>query len=404
MIAQGDFLRLLLAGTEERKKIFRDIFKTEPYDRFQQALKEAALDLSRQYDAANGNLKAAVREIRFDEDDALTAEARKAKTNEFPIAEAAALLETLTQRDSERYDASGAALDKLNQDLETLNEALGRAKELDSQRESLRDAGEELLQKTSALETLRAAWDKALERKPEMERLGAEVPALESRLPDYEKREALRAQKSATDAELQSAEAERVELAARLEEGEARLSERRAEREELAEAPERHARLITDKEREENACAELETLQGNLARYRDLIDRRGAQTERQSELAGALRAARERLPEAERLDKAVAALEAELPRYESLNRQEAQCREMEGRIQSDEISLKADREALRELQERVSGCRDELETLRNADAELERAQRESERLESRKTELRDLRETLTRYRDTMAEL
>ena len=29
MIAQGDFLKLLLASTEERKKIFRQIFKTQ---------------------------------------------------------------------------------------------------------------------------------------------------------------------------------------------------------------------------------------------------------------------------------------------------------------------------------------------------------------------------------------
>lgn len=30
MIAQGDFLKLLLAPTDERRKIFRRIFKTEP--------------------------------------------------------------------------------------------------------------------------------------------------------------------------------------------------------------------------------------------------------------------------------------------------------------------------------------------------------------------------------------
>lgn len=38
MIAQGDFLKLLLAKTEERSKVFRDIFHTETYRDFQELL------------------------------------------------------------------------------------------------------------------------------------------------------------------------------------------------------------------------------------------------------------------------------------------------------------------------------------------------------------------------------
>ena len=40
MIAQGDFLKLLLAPTEERKKIFRQIFKTQLYQDLQDRLKK----------------------------------------------------------------------------------------------------------------------------------------------------------------------------------------------------------------------------------------------------------------------------------------------------------------------------------------------------------------------------
>lgn len=39
MIAQGDFLKLLLASTEERKKIFQKLFHTENYGALQLALK-----------------------------------------------------------------------------------------------------------------------------------------------------------------------------------------------------------------------------------------------------------------------------------------------------------------------------------------------------------------------------
>ena len=42
MIAQGDFMKLLFSKTEERQKIFRDIFKTKPYLDIQYALKAEA--------------------------------------------------------------------------------------------------------------------------------------------------------------------------------------------------------------------------------------------------------------------------------------------------------------------------------------------------------------------------
>lgn len=41
MIAQGDFQKLLLAGTEERGAIFRQIFKTGLYQTLQAKLKDA---------------------------------------------------------------------------------------------------------------------------------------------------------------------------------------------------------------------------------------------------------------------------------------------------------------------------------------------------------------------------
>lgn len=49
MIAQGDFLKLLLAGTEERGRIFRKIFDTGCYLAFQKELKRQKLETERIY-------------------------------------------------------------------------------------------------------------------------------------------------------------------------------------------------------------------------------------------------------------------------------------------------------------------------------------------------------------------
>ena len=48
MIAQGDFLRLLFAPTEERKQIFRQLFETERYHVLQERFKELAGNLGKQ--------------------------------------------------------------------------------------------------------------------------------------------------------------------------------------------------------------------------------------------------------------------------------------------------------------------------------------------------------------------
>ncbi len=49
MIAQGDFRKLLFAGTEERSSIFRQIFGTGLYQRLQEELRAAAREQENQY-------------------------------------------------------------------------------------------------------------------------------------------------------------------------------------------------------------------------------------------------------------------------------------------------------------------------------------------------------------------
>lgn len=58
MIAQGEFLSLLLAGSAERGEIFRRVFGTDPYRRVEEVLKDEELSLKRQYeDSARGILQ-----------------------------------------------------------------------------------------------------------------------------------------------------------------------------------------------------------------------------------------------------------------------------------------------------------------------------------------------------------
>ena len=71
MIAQGDFLQLLLADTRQRAGIFRRIFSTEHFQRFQLALKDRAKQASRQYDDLKKGAEQYIAQIVCDDRDAL---------------------------------------------------------------------------------------------------------------------------------------------------------------------------------------------------------------------------------------------------------------------------------------------------------------------------------------------
>ena len=69
MIAQGDFLRLLLASTEERQKIFRQLFKTDRYEALQKQLKDEALQLERACMELRAGIQQELRAFSCDADD-----------------------------------------------------------------------------------------------------------------------------------------------------------------------------------------------------------------------------------------------------------------------------------------------------------------------------------------------
>lgn len=67
MIAQGDFLKLLFAKTEERSKIFRELFGTKLYLAFQLRMKDETAKLKQQCDDANKSILQYVDGIRCEE-------------------------------------------------------------------------------------------------------------------------------------------------------------------------------------------------------------------------------------------------------------------------------------------------------------------------------------------------
>lgn len=100
MIAQGDFLKLLLAKTEERSKIFREIFNTAPYQILQEKLKAESGRLKSLYEDKSKSILQYINGVTYDEDTEAGDTLRKIKEQKTPgsISDTMELLEEIIAR------------------------------------------------------------------------------------------------------------------------------------------------------------------------------------------------------------------------------------------------------------------------------------------------------------------
>ena len=128
MIAQGQFTRLLNATTEERSKIFRKLFRTQRYQKLQDALAEENSALTARRAALNAKLDAVLVGISYDAADP-EAEALGALSAQMPPDAVATLLEGLTARQEAAAAQAADALAALDRQLSTLQTTLGAAEQ-----------------------------------------------------------------------------------------------------------------------------------------------------------------------------------------------------------------------------------------------------------------------------------
>ena len=206
MIAQGQFTRLLNATTEERSKIFRKLFRTQRYQKLQEALAEENSALTARRTALNAKLDAVLAGISYDAADP-EAEALETLSAQMPPDAVTTLLEGLTARQEAAAAQAADALAALDRQLSTLQTTLGAAEQAERQRQEV--AGE--LAKARSTAQLESA--KASTRRKTLEALDAALTASEAEL-----------------AALADADTRRVELEAEA----ARLAQRETALNELA--------------------------------------------------------------------------------------------------------------------------------------------------------------------------
>lgn len=186
MIAQGDFLKLLLAPTKDRIEIFRHIFKTKLYSDLQNKLKQEASSLDNNCSKIRQSITQYIAGINCDESSLHCVQVSKAKNSELPIAECISLLENLLAEDSQSEEKTAEKILNIEKQADTIKlniqqgESISRAKILLEQTQAL-------LEKLSSEKiTLAAALDDENKRSVEIEKLTKDSATISAQLPEYD--------------------------------------------------------------------------------------------------------------------------------------------------------------------------------------------------------------------------
>lgn len=190
MIAQGDFLKLLLASTEERKEIFRKIFDTGRYRVLQERLKEEATVLMRRRDELSHNIRQYTTAVCCADEE----EQAEIRNGEMPVAEVTEILGDIIAEDEAAEQNVSAELSGAEEQIRELSSLLGKAEEITRAEEALAAVSGKLAQKKTETTGLVAIVEKAECRLPEMEALTEQIAFLVSEMPRYLELDDLRAE------------------------------------------------------------------------------------------------------------------------------------------------------------------------------------------------------------------
>ena len=365
MIAQGDFLKLLLAPTEDRKQIFRKIFKTDLYQRLQESLKRESAALNDRCGDVRKSVRQYIAGVRWNEESELAPQLRLAQAGQLPMEDTTALIASVLDSDKNRSVYLQEQLDGVDEQLKAIHTRLTQAQEQQRRREALAGLEQELQEGTARL--ARAEEKQALERskKPQRERLTQEITLLQADLPRYDQLEALGRKLSSQGQELEGLNRKLAQGKREQERQERALLDANREAGALKDAGEENLRLLEQKKDIAARLNGVQTYEKQLA-LRDTLEGR-------AQLLAAQRKTRqEEAEQAPSLQQRGAQLESELPGYGLLEKKREAIRALENRLSQQEQALTRKTEQEGALRLQLAEGKRELDTLADAPARKER--------------------------------
>ena len=198
MIAQGDFMKVLLSSTDERKKIFRKIFKTDKFNALQDELKKRASEIEKLCGESESTACTMVAQIQCGKESAKFADLEQTKN--LAVAKQVSDWQGVCELTQAILDEDAASLQKVQTSLKEsgdrlaeMDKEIGRAQNIEKMREALQRTTDDLGKILPTLEPLKKAKLAAEEKQPERDGLQERITTLKNSLPEYDTLESRRA-------------------------------------------------------------------------------------------------------------------------------------------------------------------------------------------------------------------
>ena len=185
MIAQGDFMKLLLAETKDRQKIFRSIFHTKLYEILQDQLGKQANAVKYQWEDARNSIRQYMEGIRQSENSAFCESAQLARSGSLPVEEVLELLTSLLHEDTLAQNELDTILQDTDHALETVVEQVTKAEAYHKTKNALIQTEKKETDAQLLLLQCQENRDAQQEKIPLQEQLEKEMTAIDLILPEY---------------------------------------------------------------------------------------------------------------------------------------------------------------------------------------------------------------------------
>lgn len=271
MLAQGDFLKLLLAETKDRQKIFRDLFQTQYYQTLQLQIKDKWSELFGQCQDARRSVNQYIEGIICDAENVLSEEVTQAKAGEKMTTEVLKLLEQLLCEDTTAVEKKSEDLAKVQADLDQVSANLGKAEERKKAEQRLQILQDEEQEAKVLLEKLQQERIKVSHKQDRQDELRGEIARIDKELPEYDVLEDLKREQRNLTKELGQEESAEQQSREMREQSRQQVEAWKQEQTSLAHAGEIREQLLRKKAELEERQRQLQTLAGDYQSYQKLL-------------------------------------------------------------------------------------------------------------------------------------
>lgn len=275
MIAQGKFRDLIEKGTTERQKIFREIFRTAPYQQVQDILKGKYRALERECETLRESVKQYIQGILWNKD----------ASEETPVEEVMELLTEQNKADQEIQAGLFEELQQKEQVLQKIRSELERDRERKKRQKLYQELQDRRKAQQEQITELQKRYREEQEKGPEHQRIADEISRLESLMPQYLRLEELRKNERESQDECAKLAVRQRQRETKLAELKDKIREGKKAGEALAGASEEYQKLLFESEKHQKYMERLQNLSKVILQYEKLqqdllVKQREYQTER----------------------------------------------------------------------------------------------------------------------------